>query len=155
MDGFSLPYRLDRNGNGGGVMIFVKEDIPSKLLIKHNFQSHVEGLFVDLNFRKSKWLLFDQYFFNCIDKALDTYSNYDNVLLAGDFNAEDDEPCLSKFLYQHDLCNLKVGICFKNSSKPTSIDLFLTTKNSHFRNTVAVCSGLSDFHKLANSIKNI
>ena len=76
MDGFSLPYRLDRNCNGGGVMIFVREDIPSKLLTKHNFPSDVEGLFVELNFRKSKWLLCgtyhppaqnDQYFFNCID----------------------------------------------------------------------------------------
>ena len=136
MDGFSLPYRLDRNCNGGGVMIFVKEDIPSKLLTKHNFPSHVEGLFVELNFRKSKWLLFDQYFFNCIDKALDTYCNYD-VLLAEDFNTEDDEPCLSNFFYQHDLYNLKVGICFTNT---------------HFRNTVAVCSGLSDFHKLAITV---
>ena len=25
MAGFSLPYRLDRNRNGGGVMIFVRE----------------------------------------------------------------------------------------------------------------------------------
>ena len=25
VDGFSLPYRLDRNRNGGGVMIFVRE----------------------------------------------------------------------------------------------------------------------------------
>ena len=158
MDGFSLPYRLDGNRNGEGVMIFVMEDIPSNLLTKHNFQSDVEGLFAELNFRKSKWLLFcichppaqnDQYFFNCIDKALDTYSNYDNVLLAGDFNAEDDEPCLSDFLYQYDLYNLvKVGTCFKNSSKATSIDLILSTKNTHFQNNVAVCSGLSDFHKL-------
>ena len=94
-----------------------------------------------------------KYFFNCIDKALDTYSNYDNVLLAADFNAEDDEPCLSNFLYQHDLYNLvKVGTCFKNSSKPTCIDLFLTTKNTHFQNTVAVCSGLSDFHKLVLTV---
>ena len=43
MDGFSLQYRLDRNRNGGGVMIFVKEDIPSKFLTKHNFPSDVEG----------------------------------------------------------------------------------------------------------------
>ena len=52
---------------------------------------------VCLNFIKSKWLLFgtyhppaqnDQYFFNCIDKALDTYSNYDNALHAGDLNAK-------------------------------------------------------------------
>ena len=81
-------------------------------------------------------------FFNCIDKALDTHSNYDNVLLAGCFNAEDDEHCLNTFLYQHDLYNLvKVG------TKPTSIELFLTTKKARFQNTVAICSSLSDFHK--------
>ena len=79
-------------------------------------------------------------FFNCTDKALDTYSNYDNLLLAGDFNAEDGEPCWSNVLYQHDLYNLvKVGTCFKNSSKPTSIDFFLTSKNTYFQNTFAVC----------------
>ena len=47
----------------------------------------------------------DQYFFNCIDKAFDPYSNYNIVLLAGDFNAEDYEPFFSTFLYQHDLYN--------------------------------------------------
>ena len=122
MDRFSLPYRLDRNRNGGNVIIFVTEDIPSNLLTKHDFSSDVEGLFVELNIRKSKWLLFgtyhppvqnDQYFFNCINKALYTYSNHD-VLLAGDFNEEeDDEPCLSIFLYQNDLYNhVKVETCF-------------------------------------------
>ena len=55
MDGFSLPYRLNRNCHGGGVTIFVKEDLPSKLLTKHNFPSDVEGLFVELNFIKSKF----------------------------------------------------------------------------------------------------
>ena len=121
MDGFSLPYRLDRNRNSEGVMIFVKEDIPSKHL--------TNGFSVTYHPSAQN----DQYFFNCIDKALDTYSNYDNVLLAEDFNVEDDEPCLSNFLYQHDLYNLaKVGACF-NSSKPTSTDLFLTTKNRHFQ----------------------
>ena len=53
MDGFSSPYS-NCNRNGGGVMIFVKEDIPSKLLTKHNFPSNFEDLFVELNFRKSK-----------------------------------------------------------------------------------------------------
>ena len=42
-------------------MIFVMDDIPNKLLTKHNFSSDVEGLFVELNFRKSKWLLFGTY----------------------------------------------------------------------------------------------
>ena len=65
------------------------------------------------------------------------------------FNVEGDEPCLSNFLYQQDLSNLaKVGTCFKNPSKLTFVDLFLTIKNWHLRNTTELCSGLSDFHKL-------
>ena len=32
IDGFSSPYRLDRNSNGGGLMLFVREDIPSNLV---------------------------------------------------------------------------------------------------------------------------
>ena len=123
--------------------------LPSKLLAKHNLPSDVEGLFVELNFRKSKWLLFGTYhlhkwsvFFNSILKALDTYGNYDNVLLAADFDAENDEPCLSTFLDQHDLYNfVKESTCFKNSSKATSIDLFLKIKSVHFKNTAACSSG--------------
>ena len=30
--GFSEPYRLDRNSKGGGIMLLIREDIPSKLL---------------------------------------------------------------------------------------------------------------------------
>ena len=32
IDGFSTPYRLDRNSNGGGLMLFVREDISSNLV---------------------------------------------------------------------------------------------------------------------------
>ena len=42
-------------------MIFVKEDILSKHLIKHNFPRNIEGFFVEFDFRKSKWLLFATY----------------------------------------------------------------------------------------------
>ena len=57
----------------------------------------LKGLFIESNFRKVKWLLFgtyhppsqiDSYYFNNLNKALDTYSNYDTVLLVGDFNTE-------------------------------------------------------------------
>ena len=30
--GYSAPYRLDRSGNGGGILLYVREDIPSKEL---------------------------------------------------------------------------------------------------------------------------
>ena len=42
--GYSEPYRMDRNREGGGVLVYVREDIPSKLLTKHTFTKNVEGL---------------------------------------------------------------------------------------------------------------
>ena len=40
MDGFSKPYRLDRN--------FIRDTISSKILGKHIFPNGVESIFVDL-----------------------------------------------------------------------------------------------------------
>ena len=31
-DGFTTPYRLDRNQNGGGIMLYIRECISSKSL---------------------------------------------------------------------------------------------------------------------------
>ena len=87
--GFSVSYRLDRNRNGGGIMIFILDDIPSRVLTKHVFPDDIEGLFIELNFRKAKWLLFgtyhpptqsDSYYLNNLDKARDLYSHYDKKL---------------------------------------------------------------------------
>ena len=36
-DGFSEPVRIDRKRSGGEVMIYIRNDIPSKLLTKHFF----------------------------------------------------------------------------------------------------------------------
>ena len=61
IDGYSMPYRLERNRNGGGVIIYVREDIPSKVLRKPLFPNDIEGIFVEIIFRKSKWLLCGAY----------------------------------------------------------------------------------------------
>ena len=61
IDGFSTPYRLDRNCNGGGVMIYVRKDIPSKELKNHKFSKNIEAIFVEINLRKSKFLLVGTY----------------------------------------------------------------------------------------------
>ena len=116
VNGFSEPYRRDRNRKGGGVMVYIREDISrSKLLDKHVFPFDMEGLFVELNFRKCKWLLFgtyhppsqaDIYHFDNLDKAFDTYSSYEKRLLIGDFNTETCEPRLDSLIYKHVLQNL-------------------------------------------------
>ena len=82
VDGFPKPYHLDKNRNGGGVIVYVREDIPSKTLTKHVLPTDIEALFIELNFRKCKWLLSEiyhppsqshQYFFDKLDNALDVY----------------------------------------------------------------------------------
>ena len=56
IDGFSTPYRLDRDSNGGGIMLYVREDIPSNLLATDE-KNHVESFYVELNLRNEKWLI--------------------------------------------------------------------------------------------------
>ena len=98
IDGFSDPYRLDRNVNGGGVLIYTREDIPCKQLFDHSFPDDIEGMFIELNLRKCKWLSVgvnhppsqrDDYFFNCLGSAINVYNTYDKILLVVDFNAEE------------------------------------------------------------------
>ena len=56
IDGFSTPYRLDRESNGGGIILYVKEDIPSNLLAADE-KNHIESFYVELNLRNEKWLI--------------------------------------------------------------------------------------------------
>ena len=144
-------------------MIFIRDDIPSRVLTKHVFPDDIEDLFIELNFRKTKWLLFgtyhpptqsDSYYFNNLDEALDLYSRYDKKLLIGDFNTEVSD-VLSILLHQHDLENLVKGkTCFKNANNPSTIDLFLTNNSLAFQNTTTTFTGLSDCHKLVLTVLN-
>ena len=61
IDGFSIPYRLDINRNGGGLMIYIQDDIPSKMLTKHNLPEDTEPAFIELKLRKYEWLLSETY----------------------------------------------------------------------------------------------
>ena len=53
IEGFTPPYRLDRNCYGGGILVYVREDIPSKLI---EMNSSVESISIELNLRKRKCL---------------------------------------------------------------------------------------------------
>ena len=55
LDAYSTPYRLDRNRNGGGLMLFVRNDIPSKMISIENLPT--EGFLIKLNLRKKRWLI--------------------------------------------------------------------------------------------------
>ena len=59
--GYSLPFRCDRDANGGGVLVYVKEGIPCRKLKTNPGIDNLEGIFLEINLRKTKWLLFAGY----------------------------------------------------------------------------------------------
>ena len=92
--GFSKPFRLDRNSNGGGLLVYVRDDIPSFQLKSFSFKDDIECICFEINDRRKKWALFciyrppsqeQTYFFDELGKAIDHYSEkYKNFILVGD-----------------------------------------------------------------------
>ena len=159
IEGFGKPFNLPRTAFGGGLLIYVRSDIPCKQVNNHEFSDKIEGIFIEINFRKSKWLLLgtyhppsqnDNYYFDNIGRALDIYTQkYEKILLTGDFNAEETELGLSNFMELYNLRNLvKEKTCFKSIHNPSCVDLFLTNCYRSFQKTVAVSTGISDCHKM-------
>ena len=149
MGGYSSPFRRDRNRYGGGILTYVREDIPCKILHNHNLLEDIEGIFLELNFRKSKLLLLgtyhpppppppptqqDAYYFQSIGCALETFiTKYDKYVLAGDFNAHEGEEKMGNFLELHGLkCIVHDKTCFKSVINPSCIDLFLTNSPNSY-----------------------
>ena len=91
IEGFAEPFRMNRDKNGWGLLIYDNDCIPYKQLKKHILPGDIEGMFIELNFRKTKWLLLgtyhppnqnDEYYFQNIGNALDTYiRTYDKFIL--------------------------------------------------------------------------
>ena len=119
----------------------------------------MEGIFVEIDLRKSKWLLFatykptsssnDNYFFQ-VNKVLDAHgSKYENTVLIGDLNTTDADEKLVEFLEDRKLSNLvHFPTFFMIETNPSTIDLIITNKPKSFQNTIGVFTGISDFHKM-------
>ena len=54
MEGYAPPFRYDRKSYGGGILLFIREDIPTKIISITPLKDF-EGIFVELNFRKKKF----------------------------------------------------------------------------------------------------
>ena len=159
IEDYMPPFRKDRNQYGGGLLIYVKDNIPAKIVEDHQMSNDIESIFIELNFRRNKWLLMGtyhppsqctNYFYSEVGKALDVYNNtYDNILLLGDFNEKESDTNTTNFMENYNLKNLvKEPTCYKNPLNPSCIDLVLTNKSRNFKNTTTIDFGLSDFHKM-------
>ena len=58
LEGYATLYRLDRNATGNDILLYIREDIPSKSL---NTDLSIEEFFVEIRLRGKKWLLWSSY----------------------------------------------------------------------------------------------
>ena len=94
IDGFSKSYRLDCYSNGGGIILYVRGDIPSNLLDTDE-KNHIESFHIELNLRYEKGLINCSYnpsksmvcnHLDTLSTYLDLHStNHEKVLVLGDF----------------------------------------------------------------------
>ena len=163
IEGYTSPFRRDRDQNGGGILLYVREDIPCKEIKFSNFPDDIECLIIEIKLRDKKYILIGgycphkdkaPYFLNHVGRALDKFlGNYDNILIMGDFNSTSNEQCMRDFCEIYNLENLiKEPTCFKSTENPSSIDVILTNRKESFYNSRAIETGLSDFHKMTISV---
>ena len=74
--GFTSPYRFDRTKDGGGILVYIRKDIRSKLLNISYIASDIECYGIEVNLRKVKWLVICSYnpHKNYISKHLENLS---------------------------------------------------------------------------------
>ena len=98
LNGFSQPGRLDRSSNGGVILLYVRDEIPSRLITDYKIKDDVEFFFVKLTFRKrsgysaalcnpNKINIFND--LHHLNKGLYVYmKSYGNILIMGELNSE-------------------------------------------------------------------
>ena len=118
---------------------------------------------IELNFRKSKWLLLpiyrppslsEPFFIDHLSAMIDYYSDsYENILTLGDFNMEVGvDVNFNPFIERHALYSLiKEPTCFK-SKKGRCIDLILTNKKHSYFSSKTFETGMSDHHTMIYTI---
>ena len=142
-------------------MLFVRDDIPCKLLSLEN--KPMEGFYVEINLRKTKCLFCCPYnpsrsnidfHLEHLNRNLALHSTcYENFMIIGDFNVEANNSAMSVFSDTYNLKNLiKEPTCYKNPNKPSCTKIMLTNKPRSFKYSCVIETGLSDFHRMTVTV---
>lgn len=138
LNGYNL-YRGDRVRHGGGVAIYVKNNLRSKFIVKSSPNDLVEHIFVEVTTSNSKVLIGSVYrpnrnicfnnFFNMLEMLTVSYTD---IIVAGDFNSNIivESSLLDNMSY--------IGLLPTNTSEPTHfthtssslLDIFFVSNKS-------------------------
>ena len=88
-------------------MLYLRDDIPCKQLKIQESPAPIKAIFIEMDIRKSKWLLVVGYnpheeriasFLSDVSNASDKYlAKYENIIILGDFNSETNETHMKFF----------------------------------------------------------
>ena len=158
IDGFRKPFRLNISDSSGGLLTYVRSDIPARELDKFKFDTGIQIIPIQINLRKQKWVIFNiyrhksqkvPYFLNQLSSAIDFYAKIaEKVIIIGDFNLEPTSPMLKEFLELNGLHNFMHHKTCMKSDEGSCIDLILSNQKFSLQHTGVFETGLSDFHLL-------
>ena len=160
-DGYKM-HRCDRDAHGGGLMAFVRADLPVRR--RKDLESKgLENVCFEFILDKRKWAIlfvyrppsmpdgeFERNITTTLDKLL---INFDHIMLIGDLNydmlSNKRSRTITDLMDNFNFLNLiKEPTCFKNSENPTLIDLILTNSPSFTCNSSVINCSISDFHSI-------
>ena len=163
-DGFKL-YRKDRTAFGGGLMTYVRADIPQRQLPEYECQGkHVESIVIEITIRKERWVIITVYNPNKKHvKELQAYleevyeqliSCCSEIICIGDLNIDllraDNDLQSTADLYG--ATNLISGpTCFKNPAG-TLLDPVLVNNKRRYACSFNLPCSFSDFHNIVGCV---
>ena len=171
ISGFATSFRLERTNTGMGILVFVRDEIPSKLLNISYVSSNTECLVIEVNLCKTTCTLICSHnpHKNSISNHLMNFgkiidrdsSRYDKYLWIEDFNSETSETALS--LCALNLCDLyklknlfREPTFFKNPENSSCIDMLLTNCSRSFQDTQVIEADSFRFSQYGcNSFENV
>ena len=95
INNFHQPFCVDISRNSGGLLVFVRSSIPTRMLSNYRLPPDIKAILFEINLRKEKWLFVsvckppsrnNQYF--CDSFPYFYSSIYDNKVVSGNFNLE-------------------------------------------------------------------
>ena len=164
IEGFRSTLRYDKNQHGGGILVFIREEIPSREL-NFGFSLNMECIIAEITLHEKKWALLgicrppsleERRFYYELGKDMDSLSETcENFLIHRNFNIEKNDDEIRIFLDAYGLKNLiKAATCFRSDENHKTMDLILTNKSRCFSNTLTTETGISDFHFMVSTVLN-
>ena len=138
-------FRRGRNKHAGGLLFYINENIPCKLINDQIIPSDIKMVMFEFLVKTRKWLCIglykspsqnEKYFLDILSKVLSKQTcQFENIMLIGDLNLTVTNKNLEVFMNTFSVDSLiNRPTCFQ-SAHATCIHLILTNKISLFKNS--------------------